>query len=177
MSTLTITNSLYVPPFSITETLRNENSDTCSDSFVEFNVTGEVTNEPLRLRYNGAPSGATVEITKIGTGLGIIKDASTGTEFFSDVQPADGQMNLFSQVDLLLTNTGTTKFRFRISSSTTFKNLITNSLVFLSCNNEEGDQVKSTFASGSITTVDNTTTFIGVSNNKTMYYRDGTGGM
>lgn len=172
MSTLTITNSLYVPPFSITETLRNENPDTCSDSFVEFNVTGEVTNEPLKLRYDGSPSGATVEITKIGTGLGIIKDASTGTEFFSDVQPGDGQFNLFSEVDLLLTNTGTTKFRFRISSSVNYRNPTTQNMVLLSCTNVEGSTEVSTFASGSIDTVDNTTTFISVSNNKTMYYTD-----
>lgn len=171
MSTLTITNSLYVPPFSITETFRNENTDTCSDNFVEFNVTGEVTNEPLKLRYNGSPSGATVEITKIGTGLGIIKDASTGTEFFSDVQPGDGQFNLFSEVDLLLTNTGTTKFRFRISSSTTVKNPTTGNFIFLGCTDIEGSPSISTFASGSINTVDNTTTFISVSNNKIMYAR------
>ena len=44
-------------------------------------------------------------------------------------------------------------------------------------NNVEGSEATSTFASGSIDTVDNTTTFISVSNNKTMYYRDNIGGM
>lgn len=173
MSTLTITNSLYVPPFTITETLRNENADSCSDSFVEFNVTGEVTDKPLKLKYTGSPSGAIVEITKIGAGLGVIKDASTGTEFFVDAQPADGQFNLFSEVDLLLTNTGTTKFRFRISSSTTIMNPVTDELIFLNCTDMGGSQSAGTYASGSISTVDNITTFISVSNSKTMYYEGG----
>lgn len=173
MSTLTITNSIYIPLVTFTETARLEDDQGCIDSYVEFTVTGNVTDYPIKLEYNGSPSGAQVTIDKIGAGTGIFKDSLTNTEYFGDTQPKDGAFNLFSERDLLLTNTGTTNFRLRLNSTDTARNMATNKLVILSCSNNDGLDSVTVFSGASLTPQDNGTEAISVANEKTMYYSNG----
>lgn len=170
MSTLTITNSLYVPPFTITETARHENSAECAASFIEFEVKGNADNYPIKLNYSSAPNGGSVSLDKLGTGTGIFKLALNNEEFFADQQSATGQMQEFSTIDLLLSNTGTTKFRLNFLSSDVTRNPITNNLVWLRCDKIEGDTSASTSISGGLQK--NGATLFSISNFRDMWYSD-----
>lgn len=168
MSTLTITNSLYVPPFTITETLRNENTDNCSQSILEFEVIGEVTNLPVKLEYVGTPSGASATLVKLGTGSGEFIDTATNSEFFMDLQDTDGEP-AFSEINLLLTNSGTTKFRFEILSSAVARNPENFNMVALQCDEIEGNSNITTFANGELL-VNGNTVGLYLSNSRNMFY-------
>lgn len=162
-------------PVQFVETLTEQNADSCSHSLIEFEVRGDLNNYPLWLDFSGSPSGAEVMLTKLGTGTGVFIDTETNMEFFGMTQPKDGEMNLFSKIDLLLTNTGTTKFRLTIMSSDTIR-LPNNQLALTSCSEIEGMQSTSTFASVALLSEDSSTSGISIINNRTVYYSAGSGG-
>ena len=163
-------------PLTFVETLRQDNSDTCGQTLLEFEVTGNVNNYPFTLEYNGSPSGASVFINKLGTsGTGIFRLASDNTNFLVATQPKDGNFNLFSEKELLLTNTGTTKFRFIVQSSDTMR-APNNQIVLLRCDNIEGMTATSTFASAALLPLDPIPQTLSIDNNRTMYYQTALGG-
>lgn len=162
-------------PFTISETLRSENQDNCGHSYVEFEVNGDVTNMPIKLKYNGAPSGASVDIVEIGTGIGSFRYANNNAPFLGEVQEKDGSFNVFSQSDLLLTNTGTTKFRLSVMSSDTIK-LPNKQLAITSCTELEGMDSSSTFASVELLTQGEIPLPLSVMNSRTVYYSAGSVG-
>ena len=77
--------------------------------------------------------------------------------------------------EMMLTNTGTTKFRLTIMSSDTIR-LPNNQFALTSCSEIEGMQSTSTFASVALLSEDSSTSGISIINSRTVYYSAEIGG-
>ena len=157
-------------PISFVETYRNENGGSfCAPSSIQFEVSGDLTNYPLKLKFNGSPSGATVTLTKLGSGTGIIRDVATSSEFFGTTQIKDGAFNTFSTIDLIITNTGITKFELTILTSDVVKKP-SNILATMNCDDFGGGVAVTTVASASLSHTSPASTIFTIGNTRTMYY-------
>lgn len=158
-------------PATFTETLRNDQSGFCLPSILEFEVSGDLTDYPVKIRCISSPSGANYSLVKLGTGTGIFNTATTQVEFIGDTQPKDGTSNKLSELDLLLTNSGTTKFRLTILSSDTAKNSMQR-IVLLHCSAVEGDIEIVTSASIDLIPLDTIPQNLSIENMQNMYYSE-----